>query len=375
MDIQRTVARFMHDGDHDRGGVQYRWPIITCNFKPSDIGSEWWMYIAELNNKGCFNISYAEQVSSCCRLLSNYKLMQKLKVYSNGISGIKIGSLECVALNLPGLMQECYGDIPSFMNNLDVLMEDVARYLVAHRAMLGELFKDGFNQFFSEFTDPIGRKLGIGPLFDIRMFFSTFGVIGESDLLKKIGLRITEEEGIRIVEGILWFIEDKKNKLSKKYGVPFNVEQIPGETAAFTMAAFYGDEGYCTQFVPSEEPISIWDRVKIEGRFASILSGGSMTFLNLGSLMTPEQSVLFHKRVMEVSGGKLNQSCVNYGWTICKSPAHEESVSFVGVHDHCPECGAIAPDVHTEERVVGYMVPHVDMNTKRRKEAISRYRE
>lgn len=369
--VQEVIAKIMHDGNPKKGGLQYKFPIITCNFKPKDIGGKWWEFIAKLNNKGCFNISIAEQFSSCCRLLSDPEEMLKYKTYSNGSGGLKIGSHRVVAMNLPGLAHDYPDD---YGKGLDAALDASEQYLFTHKVgMLLPWVKRNMYTFFSEYVDDLGNKTGIGPILHLNMLFSTNGIHGlpdAVDILLANGKKhnILNDEGLHLGKEIIKHIVEKSRKKSgrlEKEGIKcfFNVEQTPAESSSATMAAFYGDKFYSNQFVPLDANCDIWERVRIEGEFASMMTGGSMTFLNLEKLMTPEQSVKFHNRIMEASHGKLSQFCINYGWSA------DSDHSFVGRFQICPSCGK---RMVQHERVVGYMVKVEDINHARVENDIER---
>jgi ribonucleoside-triphosphate reductase len=382
MKVQKTIADFMYKGDPTMGGLQYKFPVMTCNFKPHDVGTEWWTYIARLNHKGVFNICHAEMFSSCCRMLSDVKRMLEYKTYSNGSGGIKIGSHRVVAMNLPGLAHECKAENPGDLSLEDAMyhyspflhetVNHAAMYLFVHKIyMMVPRISNGYYTFFSQFRDHRGRKMyrdgrQLGPWLHPNMLFSTIGVHGSPnavDILLGGHHLVLEPEGIQLQKRMLQFIVDKANALSDRFhhdGIHlfFNVEQVPAESASHTMASFYGDELYSNQFVPLDAECDIWDRVRIEGECASILTGGSMTFLSLGKEMTPIQSEKFHRRVMLESGGKLNNWCASYGQSVCKPCRIRE----VGRVDYCPKCGR---SMSYHERVVGYMVDEDVVNHPR----------
>jgi len=376
MDVQKVIAEFMYKGDPKKGGLQYKFPVITCNFRRDEVGengTEWWKYITRLNHKGCFNISVADQFSSCCRLLSDTKMAQKYKVYSNGGGGIKIGAHQVCALNLAGIAYDAMEEDTvnhiwrEYSPMLDYHIDMAAMYLYTHKMkMLLPRVKNNMYTFFSPFKNALDEDTGIGPWLHLNMLYS---VIGEHALPDAVGIllgdkrAILTEEGGRLGERILSHVVMRANELTETMpdyqGVKciFSVEQTPAEASSATMAAFDGIEKiYSNQFVPLEMECDIWKRVEIEGRMSSVLTGGSMTFLTLDRMLSPEQSMKFHDRVMEVSNKKINQFCINYGWSV------DSDHALVGNFNVCPECGK---SMKHFERVVGYMVDKDKINQPR----------
>lgn len=382
MKVQETILDFMAKGDPQRGGLQYKFPVMTCNFKPWDVGTEWWEKVARANCTGKFNICHAEMFSSCCRLLSDVKRMLKYKTYSNGSGGIKVGSHRVIANNLPGLAIDTIEDVGHDLSGEDAMywylkylepnIEHVARYLFVHKiyTMMPRI-ANGYYTFFSQFRDIAGRPMyrngqPLGPWLHPNMLFSTIGVHGSpeaTDILLGGYHTVLQPEGEQLQYDMLRFIVDKANKLSEKYeheGIHlfFNVEQVPAESASHTMAAFDGNELYSNQFVPADAECDIWDRVRIEGNCASILTGGSMTFLTLDRELTPEQSLKFHKRVMKASNMKLNNWCMNLGWKWCRKCNETKASSEI----ICPKCGDKRVPF---QRPVGYMTMEDHINEPR----------
>ena len=367
MEIQEALLQFMHDGDPSKAGIQYKFPVMTVNFKPGDVGTPWWKHVAAMNHNGFLNICHAAMFASCCRLLSDWQMMLKMKQYSNGGGGIKTGSHMVAALNLPGIAAKTNGNIVKFMADLDELIDHCIRYLYIHKHfILGNRARTGYNPFLAKFRDESGDVLDVGPWLHLNMFFSTIGVHGVPEMVQYLGEDVTTRDGTTLAAKILSYIVKRANFYSKyftenigddKIIMVFNVEQVPAESASHAMASFFGDEIYSNQFVPLDNPVDIWKRVEIEGKLSKILTGGSMTFLHLGSMLDPEQSVAFHERVMKKSDYNLNQFCIDYGFSLCKKC----NVKLVGRIERC-SCGK---PMRFYNRVVGYMVPEANINEPR----------
>lgn len=367
MEVQDTILQFMHEGDPSKAGIQYKFPVMTANFTPTDVGTDWWKRVARLNHNGFLNICHAAMFSSCCRVLSDYETMLKMKQYSNGGGGIKTGSHLVAALNLPGIAIHANYNYTKFMELLDDLIDHCVRYLYIHKHfILGKRARSGYNPFLAKFRDEAGDILDVGPWLHLNMFFSTIGVHGIPEMVEYLGEDIVEKDGVKLASSILSHIVKRANDYSKHFTenvgddhiiMVFNVEQIPAESASHTMAAFNGDDIYSNQFVPLDRPVDIWKRVEIEGELSKVLTGGSMTFLHLGTMMDQDQSEIFHERVMKKSNFNLNQFCVDYGFSLCK-PCNRKEVGRV---ERC-SCGRL---MRPYTRVVGYMVPEASINEPR----------
>ena len=353
MRVQKIFLEFMYKGRPAAGGLPYKFPVVTANFKKeriddySELGTEWFKYVSKLNHKGCFNINISKKFAMCCRL--NIDLY---KFNSFGGGGLKLGSFRVINVNLPKIALEAKS-VSNFHILLDKFLWEAHKLLNIEREILKEKIEQGFLKFF---------KLG---WFDLdNMFFGTLSFHGLPDAIEYlIEKDMTEIKAQLITDQIISrFLLEAKTE--KDYHI--NIEQAPSESATNTMARLNGDgrDFYSNQFVPLEFPTDLKTRLSIEGTFSDRITGGSMCFVNLDAMMDEEQSLTLHKYVYENT--LVNQWCPNYGWSIC-SKAH----LTCGEIDQC-HCGDINIDHY--ERVVGYLVKRDAVNHGREIEMLNRVR-
>jgi len=354
MEIQMIFSSWFAKGDPSTG-LPYRFPIATAAFLVDEangapLDEEFLDLISKINLKtGLFNIYISNsigKIASCCRLSNNFNELAGCDSFGNG--GLSIGSHRVVTINLPRIAYRNIGNKEEFYKNLDKKLEEVKDILNTHRLILHKRAAKGFLKFVS----PLGW-MNID-----KMLFSTIGIIGIYECLQIMGIDITTDKGIEEAQKILSFIRDKAREYTKRYNVGFNVEQIPGESVAIKLAdkdrLMLGDDivkytMYSNQFIPLWENFDLYDRIKLDGHFSKILTGGGITHLNVSErLKHPAQM----KKLIKFA---INSGCehfaVNYGFGECEN----KHINVVGNAVVCPECGANIESYYT--RVIGYFVP------------------
>lgn len=366
MGVQELFGGFMSKGD-PTSGVAYRFPITTFNISIDEnnevIDKEFLDWACEVNvDKGFANwyVNDGEKVASCCRM-SNRVDGKKFKLDSFGNGGLNLGSIRCVTINLPDVAMEVVNSYPItyqegfFFDELDKRLEMVKDLLLAQRAIIERRIEQGFLQFFKPLN-----------WLSINMFFLTIGITGAYEMCKFMGYDILDKEGQSFVEKVLKYIEGKSEQFSEETGFDFNTEEIPSEGAAVALAkkgkVWYGEvqeyELYSNQFIPLIVDASIFERLEVAGKFAELLSGGSIVHINLtDKIKTKEQM----KKIVELAlKYKSSHFAINYAFGRCE----DGHTSVVGQSNTCPICSKDIIEKYT--RIVGYFVPLSSFNKVRR---------
>lgn len=340
-------------------GLPYKFPILTANFKADkkEMESEWFRYVAEKNAKGFMNMNFAERFAMCCRLSLDFDFKQN----SFGGGGVKVGSMRVANLNLPRLAYKAekiskYHSDKAMMDLIEETTERAMEYLYAYSKIFKHLIDIGYLKFFKEPS----------LWFSMNMFFATVGFCGLPDAVEILGYDPTSKTGIDMMKKIVDLLVKKTKSASN--GIKYNVEEVPSESAAGTMARFNKDFGeekeyYSNQFIPLSYDIPLDERIKIESELQSRLTGGGMTFINFDAEITPEQSYEIHKYMMDE--GFIGQFCINYGHSHCPK-CH---TSTIGEVKRCNICGG-KTDFYT--RVVGYLAKKEDTAESKRIEISER---
>jgi len=360
IDIQKIFCDWFHKGD-PHTNIPYRFPVVTLNLRVDESGTildtDALEYFTAINlDKASFNIyiSSGNKIASCCRLTSDLDLAGS-DSFGNG--GISLGSHRVVTVNLARLGKRAtsYNHLIQLM---DEQLERAKKTLIAHRKMLEQRHKQNFLPFI---------KRGL-----IRMdrLFSTFGINGIYECLQEMGHSITTEQGKQIAFDILQTIKEFSTQCSKETGNPFNVEQVPGESLAVKLAAkdeiLYGMDYpiYANQFVPLWVDCDIMDRIKLDGAFSKVLTGGGISHLNIGEKLTHKNQM---KKLIECS---IKHGCehfaINYNFCRCEN----QHTTIASQSSICPICKGKITDQYT--RIVGYLTPVSSWNKGRKTEHTKR---
>jgi ribonucleoside-triphosphate reductase len=242
-----------------------------------------------------------------------------------------------------------------FKANLRNVVNDATDLLLTHREILEELVDSGYLKFFK----PLGW-------ISMDMLFCTIGVIGLYEALSLFGddYVLPAQKGVSTARDILQYIDSLANKRTEETGIPFNVEQVPAESAAVTLAKadriHYPKSPfdlYSNQSIPLWVDTDLMTRARVDGDLNHCYSGGGISHLNIGSPVTAEQ----HHRLIEfgISCG-LDHFAINPVFSRCEN----NHVTF-GKARRCGTCNGRIVERRT--RVVGYFTPVEDWNEVRRK--------
>ena len=341
-------------------------PVVTACFSVGqggddtrEIKDQWFLEkIAKVNLKyGFINIYCGESstLSSCCRLRSSVSDLG----YANsfGAGSTKIGSLGVVTLNLPKLAGASR-DLEEFLCFIAPVVREAAAINAAKRGFI---------------KDRIAR--GSLPLYtmgfmDLSRQYSTCGFTGLYEALAMLGHDMRTDEGLEAAERVLAAINAENAKMSKKYGAPHNMEQVPGESSAVKLArkdALLGyelHEGeapalYSNQFLPLwAEGADVLDRIRVQGALDSLCTGGAVCHLNIGSEITDAE--VMKALIVHAAESGVVYFAVNYQINRCA-----DGHMTVGHNaETCPICKKPITDAYT--RVVGFLTNTKHWNKTRR---------
>jgi ribonucleoside-triphosphate reductase len=367
MHVQDVFLEWFSQGNPTTG-EPYRFPVTTMNITKDENGKvidlDFLFKLAYYNTKlGAFNIHSGERakLAMCCRFINDPETMANFKTDTFGNGGLNIGSHRIVAMNMPRYAYQA-SSVEEFLVILGERMERAAKILHTHRTrILQKRIEQGFLRAFT---------VGIASL---ESMFSTIGTIGFPEAIEALGVPLIAPDGYTLnpeakelqVE-ILKFMDKKRTDLSKRYGVPFNIEEVPGESAAINLRnkdaiLFDGNVHprslYSNQFIPVTVPVSKKDRIEATGEYMRYMTGGSILHLNVDEAIKDPMVMYEVMKYMIESG--VDHFAINYGFSRCV-----KGHSCTGIHNLCPECLSMIEDYLT--RIVGYFVPVSTWNRERR---------
>ena len=280
-------------------------------------------------------------ISHNCRLISNQEFLEMASsVNSFGGGNISLGSHRVNTVNLARIAYECdsYDEYLEIMENR---IESAAKILKAHKVLLYQIEKEGYLPFVTK------------GWVDLSRMFSTFGILGYVEADRILHKKFNHQDFDYMKDFITKF-----NTLCKvyadKYGLLFNIEQIPGESFAPRLAKadnlLFGNPYnlapiYANQFVPLWEDATVYERLERDGQLNELLTGGGVAHIQSNSDITPQQaeSLILHA----VEHG-CEHFAINRVTTIC----NDCNFSVNSQLDECPNCHSKNIDYLT--RVIGY---------------------
>lgn len=359
MELQHIYMNFFEKGDPLHDGRPYRFPITTTNIAKEKKNDKWSIidnrFVDDICHRDIYRynimVSEGSKVASCCRLVNDAELFE-LGGQSNSFGGsaISLGSHRVVTLNFNRMALEA----TSYENYYEILQSriiDASNILISHRNLLKALTEKGLHPFISN-----------GWL-DLNKMFSTFGIMGlyESKKTLESKFGITEDS----TEKSLKFLNSEARRLSIEKHNVFNIEQIPGEQISVKLSKIdkmlYGEDKvpyvlYSNQFVPLWEDATVIERMEIDGKYNSLLTGGGISHINTGEKTTYSQNKQLVTKSIECG-------CEHFAITIVYSEC-ENNHNSLGDFDICPVCKERI--VEKYQRVVGFFTPVSSWNKERR---------
>jgi ribonucleoside-triphosphate reductase len=283
-------------------------------------------------------------VTHNCRLRSDNSTE-----YFNSIGGtsISIGSLGVVTINLPRLavraIQRNDEDIKHyFLNSLEEMIITVGKINNAKRNILKRRIDNGNFPLYTHGFMELSRQ------------YSTCGFNGLNEAVEILGMKVLNEDGQQFVIDCLELINVTNEKLQKQYKAPHNCEQTPSESSSVKLAEKDTILGfnenkyllYSNQFIPLTTKADIFDRIRLHGKFDSMLSGGASLHLNLAQKVENSKTIEDLIKICAKFG--VIYFCLNYNLQLCKN-GH----LGVGKSDKCSICGDVI--IENLTRIVGYL--------------------
>ena len=278
----------------------------------------------------------ADSLASCCRLRN--ELADNTFSYSLGAGGVVTGSAQVITLNLNRAVRY-YG-----VDNLDVVIEDIQRYLVAHRDMYKHYIDSGLLPVYT------------AGIMDLDKQFLTIGLNGIVEAAEFCGLTAGDNEEYReFLKTILKICSDANKQALKYTGIRFNTEFVPAENLGVKFAQWDKEAGlnpnsevYNSYFYrPEDSSVSIVDKFSLFGNdITQHLDGGSALHLNLGHIMTFKQAVSLYNLAAKHG---VPYWTFNVLSTCCNRCGHIDPETYAS----CPKCEST--DIDYATRIIGYL--------------------
>lgn len=376
-DIVNYQMDFMRVCSEIRSENFMTFPVLTYALLKVDgkwVDEEFAMRCCKHNMKwGDSNFFVSDDINSlsnCCRLKSNIKSIgyfdpqEKQSLgYQNSIGGtaLRVGSVKVNTINLARIAYET----STIEEYLDVLKKEVILCNKCLDVVRHILIRNEEKGLLPNYT--------LGTI-DFKTQYNTVGIIGIYETLQEFGFVVKDEfgntnytdEGIEFAKLILKTINDINKEFSKDKDYMINVEQIPGERAAYILMTkdkqFHPDKTYelplyGNQWIPLGVKTTLQEKVKLSAILDEACGGGSIAHINIDSpFINFDQA---WKMLNYVADSGVTYFAFNLKISACK-----HNHGFYG--DICPKCGE--PVQTTYQRIVGFLVPEKTYSTPRKEE-------
>jgi ribonucleoside-triphosphate reductase len=286
------------------------------------------------------------------------------------------GSVNVVDVNLPRIALESQKEESRFWELYDERLKLVKEAVDWFRQRYIKIMKQYPNfyamiiEYMSEFP---------------ASHFNTIGVIGLAETAAilmgepKLWLDGSRKDWLRaadLMAKMVEFATSRAREWMREEGVPWNVEEVPGESAAPKLAlmdlkkhselAEYlpAEPLYSTSIAPYYAEMELADRIDIEQRVQKYFTGGVMMHIFLGEEPDSEALAKLAKRIMETE-------IVYWSFTPAITHCNNCEATITGLYRSCPRCGSENVDVWS--RIIGYYRPLRNWNPYRRREFWQRY--
>ena len=297
------------------------------------------------------------------------------------------GNLSFTSINLPRLAINAKGNVGTFFDSLDDMMELCIEQLLhrfkiqASKKVKNYPFLMGQGVWIDSdklgINDEVGEVLKHGTL--------SVGFIGLAECLKSlIGKHHGESEEARELGlEIITRMRERMDEESKRTGLNFSLLATPAEGLSgrfvrmdkerFGEIAGVTDKDYYTNsfHVPVYYPISAFEKIKIEGPYHNLTNAGHISYIELDGDPTTNLNA-FEKIVRCMKENGIGYGAINH-------PVDRDPVcGYTGIiEDKCPMCGRSEEDhqrgFERIRRITGYLVGTIDrFNNAKRSEVTDR---
>jgi len=283
------------------------------------------------------------------------------------------GSVNVTTINLPRIALEAN-------SNDDLFWETYSEVL--------KIVRESEEWFRNRYLELMSKYPGMYAMIKeyLREFpsshFNTIGILGlpeaaaiylqQPDLWKE-GSRRDWLRAADVMKKMVEFAVEHAREWMKETGTPWNVEEVPGESAAAKLALkdvkkypevleYLSDPSnpiYSTSIAPYYGALELPDRIEIESKVQKTFTGGVMMHIFLGEEPDPDALAKLTKRLIQTD-------LVYWSFTPAITHCYKCGRTFTGLYRRCPACGS--ENIEVWSRIIGYYRPLKNWNPYRRKE-------
>jgi len=386
-----AMALFENYLEGDSAGRPFFWPKPNVHmteklFQTPD-HNKFLNFISEVaSSKGntyyVFDRGETAKISECCRLA--FKLGKDDLKDAKTPWKMRYSAMQNITINLPRIAYRARGKDELLFAYLTNLMELVAKAHRQKRLFIGRLLNMGQKGPLAFLT----IKRDGEPYYRLHKASHLIGMVGLNEMIQyHIGQELHESiDALKFGLKVIAHMNLTAEKLSKTYGLNFNLEQSPAETTAYRFAKLdrreyprqavkvlkgnvSNDEIYYTNSTLLNLGVSIdpIERVKTEGIFHPLINAGSISHIWLGESRPPAEGLAnFVKKTFQQTTN--DQIAFSPEFTNC----NDCNKTARGLKEKCSFCGSKNIDAIT--RVTGYFSRTSMWNKGKIAELKDRYR-
>ena len=284
------------------------------------------------------------------------------------------GSVNVVDVNLPRIALESQKEESRFWELYEERLELVREAV--------DWFRQRYVKLMKQYPGFYGMILEYMPEFPM-FHFNTVGLIGLPEAAAilmqepKLWLDGSRSDWLKAAELMRKMVEyatRKARKWMEETGTPWNVEEVPAESASPKMASIdmklYPELAeylpdpenpvYSSSIAPYYAPeMELPDRIEVEARVQKYFTGGVMMHIFLAEEPEPEALAKLTRRIMDTD-------IVYWSFTPALTHCNRCGKTFTGLYTKCPACESESVDIWS--RIIGYYRPLRNWNPQRRKE-------
>jgi len=286
-----------------------------------------------------FTVGRVGTLTHNCRLRLSLKELHKRGGGLFG-SGSLTGSIGVITLSLPMIAYDANGSIDKFFTGIEKYMIIAKEALEAKRKVLEELTEKGLYPYSKHYLKNV--KLRDGRYW--ANHFSTIGIIGMYEAAQMLGIKYETEEGKKLAERVLAFMNKKLLEFQNETKNFYNLEATPAEGASYKLALAAKrrsskiftsgkDTPYFTNstMLPVNFTNDIATVLEHQDKIQSSYTGGTVLHIYTGERLVAKQAKLLVKKIFE----KYNLPYISITPTFSICPKHGY---ISGEHSVCPKC-------------------------------------
>lgn len=284
---------------------------------------------------------------------------------------VQRGNIACITINLVQLSLKSNGDFLQYKKNLDEIMEKAKELLINRIFELSKKMNLNFLKKYNLYLEKNDESI-----FDIlKKGTLAIGFIGLWEAVEYMTQSQDIEKNYKIGYEIIEYMKKKIDIFIEKEKLNFSLigsaaENVSGrfpetDKQKFGNISGITDKEYYTNsfHIPVDKKIRSFVKIKREGEFHKLCTGGSITYVELNDI--PQNNIEAVKELVDMAyESNCNYFGINFPLDIC-------NCGYKGIMgEKCPQCGS--KEILRLRRVSGYLADIRNFSSGKRAELKNR---